>query len=221
MRGREVDGVTPSRRGGNRRPRGETRGTRGDERRSKTRSTPQDARSDAARRLKSARGSTRWARWATPRPSRPVRRGAGGKPADATYPRIAQPTMMDGTGATGAQWMGKSSDSSVVDHHSAAVIGEYARHRGLVRIGKQSKTKGDFEREWEFLIRKEHPVFLPRRIRASRRPVGGSRAARRIANRMWRHANAFQKMVTDKSRSARNLLIWSRATHYHCACVFV
>ena len=63
--------------------------------------------------------------------------------------------MMDGTGATGAQWMGKSSDSSVVDHHSAAVIGEYARHRGLVRIGKQSKTKGDFEREWEFLIRKE------------------------------------------------------------------
>ena len=155
MRGREVDGVTPSRRGGNRRPRGETRGTRGDERRSKTRSTPQDARSDAARRLKSARGSTRWARWATPRPSRPVRRGAGGKPADATYPRIAQPTMMDGTGATGAQWMGKSSDSSVVDHHSAAVIGEYARHRGLVRIGKQSKTKGDFEREWEFLIRKE------------------------------------------------------------------
>jgi len=155
VRGREVDGVTPSRRGGNRRPRGETRGTRGDERRSKTRSTPQDARSDAARRLKSARGSTRWARWATPRPSRPVRRGAGGKPADATYPRIAQPTMMDGTGATGAQWMGKSSDSSVVDHHSAAVIGEYARHQGLVRIGKQSKTKGDFEREWEFLIRKE------------------------------------------------------------------
>ena len=38
---------------------------------------------------------------------------------------------------------------------SAAVIGEYARHQGLVRIGKQSKTKGDFEREWEFLIRKE------------------------------------------------------------------